>query len=56
VDELVAETEHRTDAIEYRVRVEVVAEIVDRRTGQVVVTGTEAEVKDLYRTLKRRAA
>jgi hypothetical protein len=54
--ELAGGSEHRLDAIAYRVRVEVVAEIVDKRTGEVVVTGGEAEVKQLYRTLKRRAA
>lgn len=41
--------------IEYRVRVEVVAEILDKETGHVIVAGTESEVKSLYRTLKRRS-
>lgn len=46
-------TEHDFRDLSYRVRVEVVAEIVDSRTGEVVLAGEEDETKRLYRALKK---
>lgn len=46
---------HDLREIAYRVRVEVVAEIVDRRTGELIASGSEDEMKRLYRSLKKGA-
>lgn len=51
----VRESEHHMDTLVYRVRIEVVAEILDAATDEVVASGSEEEVKKLYRTLKRRS-
>lgn len=50
----VNEDEHDSRELVYRVRIEVVAQVVDRSTGAVVASGDEESMKELYRFLKRR--
>lgn len=46
-------SEHDIRDLAYRRRVVIVAEIVDRETGEVVATGEERDMKQLYRSLKK---
>lgn len=46
---------HDSRELEYRVRVRVIAEIVDNETGDVVASGDENSIKRLYRFLKKRS-
>lgn len=50
-----AETHDFRDVV-FRRRVEVVGELVDRVSGEVIASGDEDSMKVLYRTLKRREA
>ena len=49
------ESTHDLRQLAYRVRVEVVAEIVDRKTGELIAAGAEEDMKPLYRELKKGA-
>lgn len=46
-------TDHDIRRLAYRVRVELVAEVVDTETGEVIASGDEAPMKELYRSLKK---
>lgn len=46
-------SEHDIRDLAYRRHVVIVAEIVDRETGEVVATGEEQDMKQLYRSLKK---
>lgn len=46
--------EHDLRDLGYRVRVQVVGEVFDRTTGEVVATGDEDEMRRVYRMLKGR--
>lgn len=48
--------EHDMRDLVYRVRIKVVAEIVDRNDETVIASGDEELMKKLYRELKRRAS
>jgi hypothetical protein len=50
----ISQSDHDPRDLVYQVRVEVVGVLLDRTTGEVVAIGPEAEMKKLYRTLKRR--
>jgi len=42
------------DDVAYRVRVLIVAQVIDRTTGEVIASGDEDDMKELYRFLKKR--
>lgn len=50
------EAEYDLRDLHYRTRVEVMGEIVDGETGEVVAQGREKDMRALYRVLRRRAA
>jgi hypothetical protein len=47
-------TDHDFRDLGYRVRIITVAEIVDKASGEVIVSGDEEDIKNLYRILRRR--
>ena len=51
---MLKQTEHDYRDLVYRVRVVLIAEIIDSATREVVLSGPEEEVKRAYRTLKKR--